>query len=269
LLAALFLVTGPERAQAQPSYQVFAFNDLGMHCYDSSFAEFAILPPFNVLRAQVIQTGPLPLILDNTQANLVYKAVADPRGSINTTSRRKTNFWTYVQQLFGVSLPMDAGLKGALMPGAKNRPRPMATFDPLMRWFASEGIPLTAKDDDKIRNPLPLMRVMARDKTTGALLSSLDTVVPASDEMNCGSCHLTGRDAADAAIAQKYSITIPWSTSAARAIQAKENILILHDAINQTNLNDNRPVLCASCHYSAALDLANQGPQGAQVGKSY
>ncbi|RJR47652.1 MAG: cytochrome C [Deltaproteobacteria bacterium] len=269
-LAALAMGTAPGPALAQTAtHQVFSFNDLGMHCYDSSFAEFAILPPYNVVRGQVILRGQHPVILDNTQVNLTYRAAADPTGSINTTSRGKTNFWRYVQQLFGVSLPIDVGLKGARMPGANNQPQPFEAFDAQKGWFAAEGIPITAKDNNKLRNPLSLMRVEARDAATDVLLSSLDTVVPASDEMNCSNCHFTGRDAADAAIAQKYNITVPWSSSPVKAVMTKENIMILHDAVNQTNLSANRPVLCASCHYSAALDLEGQGPQGAQVGKPF
>ena len=37
-------------------YRLLATNDLGMHCMDREFSIFSILPPFNVLRAQV--TGP-------------------------------------------------------------------------------------------------------------------------------------------------------------------------------------------------------------------
>jgi len=31
---------------------------------------------------------------------------------------------------------------------------------------------------------------------------------------------------------------------------------------------NNKPVLCASCHYSPALDLSNAGPQGSQIGRT-
>ena len=31
-------------AATAPSYKVFSFNDLGMHCYDKDFSVFSILP---------------------------------------------------------------------------------------------------------------------------------------------------------------------------------------------------------------------------------
>ncbi|RJR47653.1 MAG: cytochrome C [Deltaproteobacteria bacterium] len=250
-----------------PSYQVFAFNDLGMHCYDSDFSVAAVLPPYNVVRAQVLLKGQHPQFLDPAQVKLSYRAVADPTGSINRTSVNKTNFWTYVQDLFGVTLAVDVGVKGYRMPGSANRAQLMAEYDPQMRWFGAEGIPITAFDDAGVRNTLPLMQVRAQDKATGTLLSSLKTVVPASDEMNCSNCHVTGGIAANQATVSRHGLTRPWSANPDLGLQTKENVLILHDGINRTSLTANQPVLCASCHYSAALDLAGQGPQGAQAGK--
>ncbi len=251
------------------AYQIFSFNDLGMHCYDSDFSKLAVLPPYNVLRAQVVLKGQNPIILDSTRLDLTYKGIADPTGSINTTSANKTNFWTYVQKLFGVSPAVNVGLKGAAMPGSGNTPQPFPLYDAAMKWFAAEGIPITIFDDAGKRNPLSLMRVSALNKTTGAVLATLDTVVPASDEMNCNVCHATGGQAANAATTSKYKISQAWSTNSDAALQVKDNVMILHDAINKTTLYANQPVLCASCHYSAALDLENAGPQGAQTGHKY
>jgi hypothetical protein len=68
-------------------------------------ANFSILPPFNVVHAQVIERGTgdtpetLPKILTNADVDVVYSATSsdlDPAGagSINTTSdSSKTNFW--------------------------------------------------------------------------------------------------------------------------------------------------------------------------------
>ncbi|MGA8832137.1 MAG: hypothetical protein WB554_11050, partial [Desulfomonilaceae bacterium] len=252
------------------SYQVFAYNDLGMHCYDSDFSVASVLPLYNVLRAQVLLKGLTPLFMDSTAVNLTYQAIADPSGSINTTSANKTNFWTYVQKLFGVSLAVDTGLKGQKMPGTANIPQPFASaYDATMNWFGAEGIPITCTDDAGKFNAEALMRVSAKAVSGGATLSALDTVVPASNEMNCSNCHASPNGvAANSATLTKYGIAA-WSTSTTPAIQIKQNILILHDAINKTTLMANQPVLCASCHYSKALDLNNTGPTGAQVGPKY
>ena len=39
--------------------QLFAWNDLGMHCADSDFSVFTLLPPFNNLNAQLVVGGKL------------------------------------------------------------------------------------------------------------------------------------------------------------------------------------------------------------------
>lgn len=90
-----------------PLFTVVAANDLGMHCADIDYQVFSILPPFNVVHAQVIQNGTgssLPRILDNQSVDVNYQAVSspdDPAGadSINTTSQNmpgifKSNYWT-------------------------------------------------------------------------------------------------------------------------------------------------------------------------------
>ena len=38
-------------------YAVLSANDLGMHCADLDYKIFSILPPFNVVHAQVIRLG--------------------------------------------------------------------------------------------------------------------------------------------------------------------------------------------------------------------
>ena len=252
-----------------PFTNVFAFNDLGMHCMDKDYSVFSVLPPFNVLHAQVVRkgvAGSLPHILDNTQASVFYSAVADNTGSINTTSISKTNFWDFIQPLFGVSLPPDTGFLGFRMPGASNTPQLFSDFDPTSGWFAAAGIPMTPIDDNHNVNAYPLMRIQSFDSANSSTLPPTFVVVPVSDEMHCSNCHATGGIAANDAAKAKYGISA-WSASTEPEIQYRENILILHGKVISINLMARKPVLCSSCHYMLPLDLAGVGPKGDQIGK--
>ena len=98
--------TPPPPTGSTLPWRVLASNDLGMHCADLDYQIFSILPPFNVVHAQVIQTGTAsakPKLLADTDADVYYRATSssvDPAGagSINTTSNlapsgTKSNFW--------------------------------------------------------------------------------------------------------------------------------------------------------------------------------
>lgn len=84
---------------------VLAANDLGMHCADLDYQVFSILPPFNVVHAQVLQRGTqstLPQLLDDSQVDVVYYATSNPKDPIgkesintgnNSRNGAKSNFW--------------------------------------------------------------------------------------------------------------------------------------------------------------------------------
>ncbi len=72
-------------------YTLVGWNNLGMHCMDSNFSVFSILPPFNTIEAQLVDASG-NLVKSGSGVTVTYQAVADPTGSINTTSAGKTNF---------------------------------------------------------------------------------------------------------------------------------------------------------------------------------
>jgi hypothetical protein len=80
-------------------FRIFATNDLGMHCGDLDYRVAAILPPFNVIRAQVIIKNPGPRILTGTEANVYYSAASNPKDPAlqrpTDAPIYKTNFWNY------------------------------------------------------------------------------------------------------------------------------------------------------------------------------
>ncbi len=246
-------------------YAILANNDLGMHCMDREFSVFSILPPFNVVNAQLIRKGAGgPQLLDDGNVELRYSAVADANGSYNSTSLGgKTDFWQHAGSLFGMSFNAGEGLTGLYMPADHpTNPGPQAmSYQPASGLFSAAGIPITPLDDTFRANPFSLLRISAFDKTSGIELAHVDTVVPVAQETDCRNCHASGEIAAS-------DPSIGWSSDSDLEIQTKRNVLLLHDAKHGSRytapLINSQPVLCASCHYSAALDLAGSGPQGDQ-----
>ena len=66
-------------------FTVLAANDLGMHCADQDFRLFSILPPYNVMNAQVLRKGEEPQLLTPADGiQLTYRAV---RGNLIDPTR--------------------------------------------------------------------------------------------------------------------------------------------------------------------------------------
>jgi len=239
------------------NWTLVGWNNLGMHCMDSDFSVLSLLPPYNTINAQLIDPQG-NFVTDPSAAGITvtYEAVADPDGSINTTSQdHKTNFWQYVQKLFGVAPPPDVGLgpQGAAMPGPLNQPQPM-TWDSQAQWFIAEGIPFTPWDDNHVKNTYPLLRLVARD-SAHIELTHLDIVAPVSDEMDCKACHLSNSGPA-------AKPAPDWVHNADPDLDMRLNILLLHDNKQGTNLYPaalaGNPALCAGCHLSEALPGSGQ-----------
>ena len=150
-----------------------------------------------------------------------------------------------------------------------------------VNWYEAAGIPLTTYDDFGRENPWPLMRVQAR--ANGLVLASLDTVVPISGEANCGFCHNDQIDGGNGAATHNLtSVTLSIDDTGnvpedvSKEWAADINLLRLHDQKHGTNLivgttQDNPPgstpfkaVVCQTCHYTPALDLAQLGPRGSE-----
>jgi hypothetical protein len=161
---------------------------------------------------------------------------------------------------------------------------------PDTNWFSAEGVPIMPVDDDGRANAYPLMRVQAIDKASQQVVASTDLVLPVASEADCQSCHARALDCAEIT-QQNYGYTMacseegldrvsldalggvmtlvgdnngalpPGETLEQRLLNtAKINILRTHDAKHGTTLDSQRRVVCASCHYTPALDLAQLGP---------
>ncbi len=325
----------------QAGYTVFAINDLGMHCGDFDTRISSILPPFNVLHAQVIQKGSEPTILEEADGiSVVYSASSNPfdpilggvspsgeplLSSLTAGNVYKTNFWDIatgstesialkayrpfyppgvldafapvidqglpmpdVERLYlgdGVLAADQQSMPGILIPYVANDGQhfgqyvgslpfflnfPFGYTAEDVNWFEAAGIPLAAFDDAGRENPYPLLRVQAHD-AGGNTLASVDTVAPISGEANCAGCHgalIDGGNGSATRNLTNVSTTmddpqldeIPLEVS--KEYSADINLLRLHDQKHGTMLEGSTPVVCQTCHYTPALDLAQVGPLG-------
>lgn len=252
------------RAASSSGFTLVGWSDPGMHCIDADYSVFCILPPYNTIHAQLIDPSG-SLVKTSDGISVTYQAIQDAAASINTTSQGKTNFWQYVQTLYGAAPMPDTGLAGNSMPGVRNAPQPMA-FDAAWNWFSAAGIPLTSYDDGQHKNSYPMMRLVASD-STGTVLATTDIVLPVSDEKDCRTCHASG--SGSAARPAEGWINDPNSERDYRL-----NILLLHDDLQgggdpyqkallkagynsgglfATLIVGQKPVFCAACHGSNTL----------------
>ena len=263
------------------SNQILSWNNLGMHCMDSDYSVFSILPPYNTIESQLIVAG--KLVTNGTGYTVTYQAVADPNGSFNSTAMGKGNYYDFATALFGATLAPEGGLAGWSMPGPGNIPQAMI-FEPSnqpapgvlskVNWFRAEGIPLSPYDDAHNKNPYPLMRVIARNASNQPIATN-DIVLPVSDEMDCRACHASGTQAAARPAAG-------WIWDGLPERDYRLNILRLHDELEFSQhadlyrealaargfnpqglyrgvVADGKPVLCAACHASEALGAPSYG----------
>src|SRR3974390_686281 len=96
---------------------ILGWNNLGMHCMDSDYSVFSVLPSYNTIEAQLIVGG--VLVTNGAGYTVTYQALAAPSGSINSTSIGKGNFYEYTPFLYGPLAP-DTGLANGVMPGLAN-----------------------------------------------------------------------------------------------------------------------------------------------------
>jgi hypothetical protein len=204
----------PDGRTVSTPYAVLGFNNLGMHCMNQDCSEMLILPPYNTIRAQVIdRTHGSPEIM--TSGITVEFSLPS-----NTHSADKTNFWKYLPSLLGVTLPPNVGLTGNGLSGPMTR----ATG---LNYYTATGIPVTPIEDTGRENPYPLATIIA--KRNGTVMGTTQIVVPVSWEISCNICHNT------------------------QGISTATDILRAHDRLHGTNLEDSKPVLCAGCHSDNAL----------------
>ena len=244
-------------------YRLVTWSELGMHCMDGKdYSIFAVLPPYNVVHAQLFRMGEPPVPI-TSGVTITYQATKDTKGSINTISSTKTNFWSYIYVLFRNNNPPDVGLTGN---HTQSQTAYKLKYDSSNAYWTADGIPTVPYDDQGNRNAYPMAKIVAKDPN-GNVLASAPVVLAVSDEMSCSQCHASNSDA----YAKPNS---GWENNSNPAKDVKLNILKKHDdrwtitsqmltqlqqmgysyqsSLYQT-AKSGTPILCATCHGTNAL----------------
>ena len=206
--------------QKDKEYVILAYNDIGMHCIQSDYSSFMILPPANTVHVQVFEKGIEAAKLINSGIIVEYKA------NNNTTSTDKVNFWEYAKS-YGFNLKQNEGITGNYLSGT-------CKLSKDKKYYEAEFIPITPYNDgSKIINPYQTMTITVKDAATKNIIAVEDAVVvPVSNEMLCSNCH--GKTNTDA------------------------NILKAHDKDQGTKLYEDSingaPHSCNECHADNALN---------------
>ncbi len=174
--ALLAAVAAPATASAA-RYAVFAVNDLGMHCYQRSYAGFMILPPANNLKVQIFRKGAEDARLVRSGVRVTYRILN------NTRSANKTDFWRFASSYGFPGLKANVGITGSRLSGRMK----LAAGK---KYWEATAIPITPYTDKLTFDPLQVARVTVRSARTGKVIAVQPKVVlPVSDEMRCDLCH--------------------------------------------------------------------------------
>jgi hypothetical protein len=184
---------------------VVATNDLGMHCACPGTEYFLLLPPFNTLRAQVIERGRRPRILDDPSDIRVEDNVLE---NTDETLKADPYFATWIEMSpkygFGSALDEEGriqGLTGATLDGEMHAQTGEGWWEVMgvpafpdishLSSFAEKIMidPLFPDDREKRRNPYLTGNIKVFDQATNELLAETNTTVPVAFGGCCG-CHL-------------------------------------------------------------------------------
>jgi hypothetical protein len=189
---------------------VMASNDLGMHCACPGAEYFLLLPPFNTLRAQVIERGgSSPVVLsDDTDIRVTYNIVENTDDSLKADPYYQD--WIINMPKYGFGQAIDStdgkiqGLLGAKLDGEMEAQAE--------GWWEVVGVPAFPEAPDTFcennpddpacerfimtdplggpnRNPYLTGHIEVYDQATDESLAETDITVPVAFGGCCG-CHL-------------------------------------------------------------------------------
>lgn len=269
--AALSLAAG----KTASTYKVVAWNDLGMHCACPTFSGFLLLPPFNTVRAQVLQYGAndpvivTPSLASSLGLTIGYNMI-DNSDALNQADPYFQQWIAYSPKLFPGFQPV---VNGKVMGLAGNGLAGTMSYDSNLLDWTAVGIPaypLVQADTSKNimtdplggpnRDPYPMTNVYVKN-SAGTIVASTNTVTPVAFG-GCCSCHIT------LASQNGYPATPAGSFAYLGKLHGQNSSHIDFNYIDPDGDGQSGPIRCSWCHWDPAMG-ENAAPGLAQVWPNY
>lgn len=255
VMAILVTITvGAGSVMGATSYRVIANNDLGMHCACPTFQGFLLLPPFNTIRAQVIQYGGDKPIMVTSGITVNYSFAEE-----NSTTLPQDSYFaswiTNAPKLFPGFQPIK---NGKVMGIAGKALEDTMDYDSTSMSWVAPGIPIypvttgnTSKDvmvdplGGPNRDPFLTANIVVKN-TAGQTIATTTTVAPVAFG-GCCSCHL--KLAGD----NGYPATPAGSFAYLGVLHSQNSSGINIAMIDPDGDGVGGPVRCSWCHWDPAM----------------
>src|SRR6266702_67066 len=242
------------------NYRVIAWNDLGMHCACPTWEGFLLLPPYNTVRAQVMDvSGRDPVFIDQalaTSLGLVISYAMVENTDANLEADPYFASWiTNSPKIFPGFQPVLGGMVVCI--SGKGLAGTVDYNATLLDWKA-EGVPaypaLTGDRNKDImtdpfgganRDPYLTANVYVKN-ASGNVLAQTTTVVPVAFG-GCCNCHLA------LATANGYPATPAGSFQFLGKMHGQNSSKIDFAKLDPTGDGTGGPIRCSWCHWDPAI----------------
>ncbi len=236
------------------TYKVIANNDLGMHCACPTFEGFLLLPPFNTVRAQVIQYGGDKPIMVTSGVTVSYSFAEETDASLQADPYFASWIANAPKMFPGFQPVVGGKVKGLAGKGIADT----MSYDNTSKAWTAVGIPAypittgnAAKDimTDPLggpkRDPYLTANIVVKN-TAGQTLATTSTVVPVAFG-GCCTCHLP------LAKQNGYPATPAGSFAYLGVMHATNSSKINIAMIDPDGDGKGGPVRCSWCHWDPAM----------------
>lgn len=250
-------VTTTIQGAVSTSYKVIAYNDLGMHCACPGSQYFSVLPPFNAIRAQVLQIGAADPVVVSSGVNVTYAmATTNETDAYLQADNYFSNIIAYGPKMFPGYQPVvnnkivsisGAGLAGSMAYNSQFKAYEVIGVPAFPVPTGTSADILTDPIDPTLANRDPYLQAnITVTDTSGNTLATTSTTVPVAWG-GCCSCHIQ--------LAKQHGkkANLLGSFQYMGSLHGQNSSKIDFSLIDPDGDGKPGPIRCSWCHWDPAM----------------